>query len=185
MKTAAEKAAGLQQLSEQTVAPIEVERTLGGNIQRPILCLPEDTLKRVVGAGVSRCWGGKIGGKDDGRQGDGRGGAGGEARAARERSGNGATKGDGAAPCAHFNLARSARMRDTRAAWRAAVLAGRSLRVHGAVAGSGVFIFTADLAMGAALLGLHPPIGCRPSDKKYNSNQPINIASNYMRIAAA
>jgi len=52
----------------------------------------------------------------------------------REGRGNGAREGDGAAPRAHFYLARWGRMRDARVAWRAAILAGRSLRVHGAVA---------------------------------------------------
>jgi len=47
-----------------------------------------------------------------------------------------------------------------------------------------VCLYTADLAMRAALLGLHPPIRCRPSDDKYNSNQLINIASRQMRNAA-
>jgi len=52
----------------------------------------------------------------------------------RERRGNGAREGDGAAPRAHFDSARWGRMRGARAAWGSAVLAGRSLAVHGAVA---------------------------------------------------
>jgi len=52
----------------------------------------------------------------------------------REMRGNGAREGDGAAPRAHFDAARWGRMLAAGAAWRAAVLAGRSLRVHGAVA---------------------------------------------------
>jgi len=52
----------------------------------------------------------------------------------REWLGNGAMEGDGAAPRAHFDSARCGRMRGARAAWRAAVLAGRSLTVHGVVA---------------------------------------------------
>jgi len=93
-------------------------------------------------------------------------GAGRETRLVRERRRNGASEGDGAAARAHFDSTRWGRMRGARAAWRAAVLASRSFRVHGAVAGSGVLLFTADLAMRAALLGLHPPIWCRPSDDK-------------------
>ena len=37
-------------------------------------------------------------------------------------------------------------------------------RDRGAVARSGVFLFTADLAMRGALIGLHPPIWCSLSD---------------------
>jgi len=51
-----------------------------------------------------------------------------------EGRGKGAREGDGAAPRAHFDLARWGRMRDAHVACRAAILAGRSLRVHGAVA---------------------------------------------------
>jgi len=61
-------------------------------------------------------------------------GAGWEARMVREGRGNGAREGGRAAPRAHFDLARWGRMRDARVAWRVAILAGRSLRVHGAVA---------------------------------------------------
>jgi len=53
---------------------------------------------------------------------------------ARERRGMGAKEGDGAAPRAHFDSAHWGRMRGMRAAWLASVLAGRSLRVRGAVA---------------------------------------------------
>jgi len=84
----------------------------------------------------------------------------------REWRGNGAREGDGATPRTHFDSERWGRMRGARAAWRAAVLAGRFLRVHGAVARSDVFLYTADLAMRAALLGFRPPIWCRPSDDK-------------------
>jgi len=52
----------------------------------------------------------------------------------RERRGNGAREGDGAAPRAHLDSARWGPIRGARAAWRAAVLDGRSLRLHGAVA---------------------------------------------------
>jgi len=52
----------------------------------------------------------------------------------REGRGNGAREGDGAAPRAHFDLARWGRMRGARVAWGVAILAGRFLRVHGAVA---------------------------------------------------
>jgi len=41
-----------------------------------------------------------------------------------------------------------------RAAWRGAVLTGRSFRVQGAVAWSAVSLDTADLAMGVALPGI-------------------------------
>ena len=104
---------------------------------------------------------------------------------ARERRGNSAREGHGAAPRAHFDSSRWGRIRGARAAWRAAALAGRSLRVDGAVASSGVFLYIADLAMSAALLGLHPPIWCRTSDDKYNSNQPVNMAIRQMRNAVA
>jgi len=57
-----------------------------------------------------------------------------EVRMARETRGNGAREGEGAAPRAHIDSARWTRMRGARAAWRAAVLAGRSLRVQCAVA---------------------------------------------------
>jgi len=86
------------------------------------------------------------------------GGARGEARAARERRGKGARAGDGAAPRAHFDSAPWGRISGARAAWRAVILPGRSLRLHGAVAKSGVFFYTADLVMGAAFVGWHPPI---------------------------
>jgi len=52
----------------------------------------------------------------------------------REGRGNGTGEGEGAAPRATLDVARWGRMHGARVAWRAAILAGRSLRVHGAVA---------------------------------------------------